>query len=82
MKLALGSLSVLILAGAGWMFRYAYLPPIVHMEIPTRENPIGRLLVVCKANRWTGHVTCDSVSVDLELGAREMKQWMKDREKK
>jgi hypothetical protein len=75
MSRAYVALALIALAGAGWMFRYAYLPPI-------DDDPRIGMVVVCKANRWTGQVTCDSVMVDPQSAAREMEQWLRDHEKK
>lgn len=59
----LAGLVALVLIGTAWMFRYAYLPPI-------KDGPTIGTVVVCKANRWTGGITCDSVTVDLESVVR------------
>jgi len=82
MRLALGVLLAVLLGGTGWMFRYAYLPPVVYQDTSTRDNPHGRSVVVCKVNRWTAYASCERVIVDLEEIVKDMERWAKDRETK
>lgn len=70
------------LAGAGWLFRYEYFPPFTRVELPTRDNPTGRSILVCKVDRWTAYASCETVVPDLEASVREAVQWFEERREK
>jgi hypothetical protein len=78
MKIAfLGGALLVALLVAARLFRFEYLPPIEYKDIATPENPLGRSIVVCVADRWSNGVNCESVIVDAKRNAKEMEQWLK-----
>lgn len=81
MRAAHTPLFVLFLALGGaaiWMSRIQYLPPVIFQDLPLPGNPTGRTLVVCSADRWSGHITCDTVAIDGKRTAEEMLNWAKE----
>jgi len=81
-KIVLSALVIAVIVAAGWIFRYAYLPPVVFQDTGTRENPHGRFIVVCKVNRWTTYVACESVTMDIDRHVEEVKRWAEEYRKK
>ena len=79
MKIALlGVAFLVVLLAVARIFRFEYLPPIEYKDIATPENPLGRSIVVCVADRWSNEVSCESVIVDAKRNVKEMDQWLKD----
>lgn len=75
---SLGVALLVVLLVVARLFRFEYLPPIEYKDIPTPENPLGRSIVVCVADRWSNAVSCESVIVDAKRATKEMEQWLKD----
>lgn len=75
----MAALVMLVLGSAGWLFRYAYLSPIV---VPDHDNPRERAVVVCKVNRWTGYKTCETVIPDIDEIVADFERARESREKK
>ena len=65
-----GVFLLLVVAIVSWLFRYDYLPPVVQAVMAAHESPRGWRTVVCKADRWTRDVSCDSVIVEADRAYR------------
>ena len=55
---------VVTLLFCAWFFRYEPLAPVVFQDFPSRDNPTGRDVVVCTADRWTRDIRCKTVSIN------------------
>lgn len=67
-----------LLVALGWYFRLEFFEPFIYQRMPTSEDPIGKIIVVCQSNRWSGQVRCNSVSLDSERVDRELEKWLKE----
>jgi hypothetical protein len=79
---SLGLSLLIVVAGAAWLFRYDYLPPVEHSQVPSLENRSGRSIVACIADRWTRYLSCDTVTIDAKRHVEEMERWLKEQQRK
>ena len=80
-ELSMSVTLALIGLSAAWLFRYDYLPPVEHVDVPTLTNRSGRSIITCVADRWTTDVRCDTTEIDVKQKANEMERWLKDRQR-